>query len=360
MKNKSAPQLLLLCVFTVLAFAVCNLPAQVGATSTNWIDTTSNWFTDANWNNHVPTTSTDAFIDNAGTAQINSQTGNAKSLTLGSNQQNSGTVSVDGTNGGRLVVPDACADQIGIFPGLLSVGYSGTGTLLITNGGTVSSVWGYIAATANATVPTSNGSVTVDGTGSIWTISSSCGSAARLFVGGSYNDQTGMDDSGGIALLTVKNGGTVKVDSPANQFSVKVGPSGTLTGNGTIINTANGSASRFTAVQGTLAPSGTLHIYSDLGMISTTTMVCNVTPQAADNVQVLSGATLGIAGLAGRLSVKMTGTFTPGTQFTLLHADGGLNNQKFDSVSISYAPIPTYTPVITYDAHNVYLYLRPN
>ena len=82
--------------------------------------------------------------------------------------------------------------------------------------------------------------------------------------------------------------------------------------------------------------------------------------QAADNVQVLRRATLGIAGLAGRLSVKMTGTFTPGTQFTLLHADGGLNNQKFNSVSISYTSVPTYTPVITYDANNVYLYLRPN
>lgn len=356
MKNKSAPQLLLLCVFTVLAFAVSNLPARVGATSTNWIDTTSNWFTDANWNNHVPTTSTDAFIDNAGTAQINnSQTANAKSLTLASNQGDSGTVSVDGTNNGSLVIPDGCTDNYtDIFPGLLSVGYSGTGTLSITNGGTVSSLWGYIAATANSTLPTSNGSVTVDGANSTWTISTSCGSAARLFIGGSFIEGQG-DDPGGIALLTVTNGGLVDVYNPANQTSVKVGPSGTLTGNGTITThcVAGKALSYVTAIQGTLAPTGTLTITQDLAFSSSGTMLCHVTQGNADMISVGD-----IAYLDGHLTVIMTGTFNNSiTRYTLLQASNGLNSTTFGSVSITYPTGHGFVPNISYDTTHVYLNL---
>jgi hypothetical protein len=300
----------------------------------------------------VPTSSTDAFINNAGEAQILSSGGTAQSLTLGLNSGDSGTVSVDGTNGGSLTVPPECDDY---FPGDISVGYQGTGTLIITNGGTVSSGFGYIGRLVSLSAA-SNGSVTVSGANSTWTIGNPCGANSRLFVSG-----TGTS-AGGTGLLTVTNGGTVVVNNHGNSFSVKVGASGTLTGNGTIINNANGSASRFTAVQGTLAPSGALTIVSDLGMITTTTTVCHVTPQAADNVQVLSGVASGIAQLDGRLSVTITGTFTPGTQYTLLHADGGLdpNHNRFQSVSINYPPVPTYTPVITYDANNVYLYLMPN
>ena len=69
---------------------------------------------------------------------------------------------------------------------------------------------------------------------------------------------------------------------------------------------------------------------------------------------------LGGAFLSGRLAVTMTGTFTPGTTYTLLTADGGLHNTTFLSVSITYPPVPTYTPTITYDANHVYLYLTPN
>ena len=55
----------------------------------------------------------------------------------------------------------------------------------------------------------------------------------------------------------------------------------------------------------------------------------------------------------------MTGTFTPGTTYTLLHADGGLTN-TFSSVSIRYPTNQCFTPVVTYDANNVYLYLQAN
>lgn len=355
MKNKSSSQSVLICLFIVLAFAVFSLPARVDATSTNWIDTTGDWFTDANWDNHVPTTSTDAFTNNAGTAQINISTpARAQSLTLGLNATDSGTVTVDGTHSGNLSVPPGgCPlDPIDIFPGLISVGYQGSGTLTITNGGTVSSGWGYIAAVSGELV-TSNGSVTVDGAGSTWTLSSPCGAAARLFVGGSYNDQTGMDNPGGTALLSVTNGGTVEVDNPADQVSVKVGPSGTLTGNGTITTTGTDSLAKLTAVQGTLAPKGTLSITNDLAFSSSGTMLCNVTQGNADMVSVGD-----VADLNGRVSVIMTGTFNNSiTQYTLLKTVNGLNSTTFASVSITYPTGQGFVPTISYDTTHVYLNL---
>ena len=50
----------------------------------------------------------------------------------------------------------------------LYVGYSGSGTLNITDGGAVSSTYGYIGYNSGST-----GAVTVDGTGSTWTNSAS-------------------------------------------------------------------------------------------------------------------------------------------------------------------------------------------
>lgn len=355
MKNKSASHSALIVLFTVLAFGVYSSPARAQA-STNWRVTTGDWFTDANWSNHVPTLLTDAFINDAGKAQINGPGANAKSLTLGLNQGDSGSVTVDGTNpnDGSLSVPDDCTDQFGIFPGLISVGYSGTGALLITNGGTVASRWGDIAATANTQPPNSNGSVTVSGAGSTWIISSSCGNPAKLFIGGSETENG--DDPGGTALLNVTNGGEVIVDNQTNQASIHVGPSGTLAGNGNIktVYHAPDGLDTVVAVSGTLAPSGTLSIDGDLFLNGIATTLCSVIPTAADMVEVSRTGNLG-----GRLSVIMTGTF-PGdtTRYTLLHADGGLpNNTTFQSVSIKYPTNQGFTPHITYDyvANSVYL-----
>jgi hypothetical protein len=55
----------------------------------------------------------------------------------------------------------------------------------------------------------------------------------------------------------------------------------------------------------------------------------------------------------------MTGTFTPGTRFTLLHAAGGLGTTQFSSQSIQYPTGQGFTPKITYDANDVYLCLVP-
>jgi hypothetical protein len=144
------------------------------------------------------------------------------------------------------------------------------------------------------------------------------------------------------------------VTNNASGYSVKVGPSGTLSGNGTLYTTS--STVPLTDVKGTLSPNWTLTIDGDLTLESSAATVCNVTPQNLGSIDV---SVSGTATLNGRLLVTMTGTFTPGATYTLLHADNTISG-TFSTVSITYPPVPTYTPVITYDANNVYLYLRPN
>src|ERR1700686_5420783 len=353
MKNKSASQSILICLFAVLAFAVCGSPAL--ADSTAWNNTgTGDWFTQANWTNGVPTLSLDASIDNGGTAQITHQVNNnaaAKSLILGTNQGNSGAVTIDGTNFGALVVQSDCNGQ---NPGDVYVGEQGSGKVTITNGGVIVSSNGYIAAEANSTLPTSNGSVTISGQNSDWNsywavTGDTCTGDAELFVG-----CTSTNDAGGTALLNVQDPADVEVEnSNGDHEDVKVGLSGTLTGNGSLLMGGPTSLSVTARVLGTLAPAGTLTIVGNLTLSSTATTQCNVTPQASDNVQVSAqcagqpGGQCGHAALDGRLSVTMGGDFSSApTQFLLLHADAGLNQTVFFSQSIKYPTGQGWTPQI--------------
>ena len=98
MKNKSASRSVLICLFAVLTFAVCTLSALAQNCPQNGTCWTYNgkgdWFTCTNWSNGCPDSSTGAYINNAGTAQINRSGAVAKSLTLGLNLGDSGTVSI--------------------------------------------------------------------------------------------------------------------------------------------------------------------------------------------------------------------------------------------------------------------------
>ncbi|HZS54271.1 MAG TPA: hypothetical protein VFA65_07695 [Bryobacteraceae bacterium] len=301
----------------VVAFAVCAFAAvacaELRIPTTSWIGANGSWFVAGNWSNGVPSSSKSADINNGGTANINSTGATACNLILGYNSTQSGTVSI---NGGSLAVTNE-----------VEVGAFGRGTLTITNGATVTAGLLTIAALHGAS--DSVGTVTVDaGTFTINT---------RADVGGDNGTP------GGVALLTVKNGGIVSASN------LRVYGSGTLTGNSTV------STSSGTTIDGTIAPSGTLTVGGSLTFSGTAaTMQSKVVPAGADNVSVSGAATL-----TGRLSVTMTGTFTPGTTYTLLHCDGPRNG-TFATQSINYPTGQCFTPVITYDAHNVYLYLQPN
>ncbi len=263
---------------------------------------------------------------NGGTAQISglTQTAYACALTLGVNTLDSGKLSVDH---GTL---DVCGE---IF-----VGSHGTGGVSITNGGLVSTdVGAEIASFAG-----SNGAVTVDGTNpdgrkSTWTVI-----GGGMYVGGTNTS------AGGTGLLTVTNGAQVTA------ASVYVYKSGTLTGN-TTVSTTNG-----VTVEGTIEPNWTLTISSDLTFATQiATMQCNVTPA---NLNSVDAEVTGTATLNGRLLVTMTGTFTCGTTYTLLHATEIRPNTTFSSVSINFPTGQNFTPQIIYDytGNHVYLYLACN
>ena len=298
---------LALCAFPAAAPAVpCTFPAA-------WIGSTGSWFDSRNWGNgRVPDSDTSAYINN-GTADINSTGAQACELFLGFYAANSGKVSI---NGGSLAVTTE-----------LEVGAFGKGTLSITNGATVSAGLLTIAALD----PSSSGSVSVDG--ATVTI------ATRADVGGDNGN------TGGIGLMTIKNGGTVTVSAGY----LRVYKSGTLTGNGTL------SASSGTSIEGTLTPKGQLTISSgNLTIANGGTLVCGVTQQAWDNVNVVSGtATIDTAN--SKLIVTMTGSFTPG-DFRLLSAPHGLFG-SFLSVSITYSS-GCLSPSIRYNYDDGYVYLH--
>src|SRR5207244_1091710 len=97
-----------------------------------------------------------------------------------------------------------------------------------TNGGTVKNRSAYIASVG----PKSNGVVTVSGSETAWYLAPGTDCVgAKIFIG-----CTATSDSGGTALLTVANGGFIVVDNTNDLLNpgVKVGTSGTLTGNGSL------------------------------------------------------------------------------------------------------------------------------
>ena len=125
---------------------------------------------------------------------------------------------------------------------------------------------------------------------------------------------------------------------------------GTLTGTGSITNSTT------TTIQGALVPEQTISIAGNVTFGTTASTSVTVTPTGSSNVAIQGTVTL-----SGQLAVTLSGgPFTPGTQYTLLEAGGGLNGTTFASVNIDYQPDPGFIPQVIYDADHVYLYLAPN
>jgi T5SS/PEP-CTERM-associated repeat protein len=329
-------------VLAITALALCASPGSRAAALCGCLrywcyNGAGDWFTASNWcpNQHcvpgcagslccqIDNGTTEADIDNGGTAKITTGTANACEVFLGKNSGDVGTLSVAGP--GTL---DQC--------NAMWVGWDGKGTLSITSGGSVSTDG---AAGIGAHASGSTGSATVDGTNSTWTVN-----GATLYVGGTLNG------AAGTGLLTVTNGGTVTTGSDVHVYK-----SGTLTGNSTVnVNSGSGTV----AIDGgTLEPNWTLTVNGNLRFVSNTnaTMQCSVIPSNTGNDAEVTGT----ANLDDKLLVTMTGNFTPGTTYTLLYADTALNGTFSGGVSINYPTCECFKPVIQYDAHSVKLYLSP-
>jgi T5SS/PEP-CTERM-associated repeat protein len=191
----------------------------------------------------VWTASNDVTVGETGTGNVNITNGgrvNASSfVTLGDCFCGSGTVTVNG------------AGSTWSGTGTIYVGFSGTGTFNVENGGTASSGVLYVGADTG-----SNGTVTVTGANSSWTTSSSS------FIGflgtGTFNVLNGASASlGDIAVGSGTSSGTLKVDatssvtgtsySQSSNGTFRVGVSPTT--NGKITVSAGGSATLDGALQ---------------------------------------------------------------------------------------------------------------
>jgi uncharacterized repeat protein (TIGR01451 family) len=239
---------------TVLAGALaCVLPAAAGA-QTIWTGTTGDWFEAGNWSSGIPDATADARIDNAGICAIGAAGAAAHSVELGFDTPDSGTLSI-GTGASLDVAADlsvgyggngvldlkaggvvsAFSSEIGYTivsdtgvhgdatvdgPGTawnnafeLYVGY-GTGTLTVTNGGSVHDVYGYLGYFPEFP-GRSSGTATIDGAGSVWT------NDASLHIGDS-----------GTGVVVVSNGGALVNGEGDLGFNFASDGTATVTGAG--------------------------------------------------------------------------------------------------------------------------------
>lgn len=158
--------------------------APTGFTQTIWQAESGDWFQPVNWSDGVPTSSTDAQINNGGTAQIEAGAAAASNLYLGFGAADLGNLLVSGS--GSLQVTSG-----------LAIGNAGTGSLTIQGGATVTDDNGGIGGFPDS----STGIVVVDGAGSTWSNNTS------LSVGGFA--------SGSLMIL---NGGAVTGESCTISF----------------------------------------------------------------------------------------------------------------------------------------------
>ncbi|WP_049823254.1 autotransporter domain-containing protein [Bradyrhizobium sp. WSM2254] len=264
------------------ALTATALAPSAHAGTPQWLGTaSSNWFIAGNWSGSPPSVPSAADISTTidtttpNTAVINGGAAATQQLVIG----NSGNGNLAITNGGGLttsgfgylgffanstgtVSVDGAGSNWDISSGL-TVGHSGTGALTITHGGLVTSTGAInIGANAGAT-----GSVLVDGAGSALGLNST----ATLSVGQSGN-----------GTLTITNGGTVF------NVNASVGTAAGETGSILVDGTGSSWTTTNTMALGG-AGKGTLTI-SNGGTVTTGTAVMGVSPGARGGSAVIDGA----------------------------------------------------------------------
>ena len=233
-----------------------------GATSTYFTNSNGSWGTSGNWNAGVPTSSMNAYVGGGGTngytANITTAGQQASNLLIGTGSgsyvgygtvnmsgsaslnaatsvyvgyQNNGTLKI---SGGTLTSATSYIGGAAGYPGatgsvtvdgsssrwtnssFFQIGYTGgNGSLTITNGGTVTSVGANRVGNTGIT-----GTVTVDGSGSSWTMTGN----SSLFVGYA---------SSGSGTLHITNAGTITVNGTGANGVTTIGSTYTIAGLGT-------------------------------------------------------------------------------------------------------------------------------
>lgn len=279
--------------FALVGFALlCCSRSELVAQTTFWVAPgVGNWNAATNWGAGLPNATTDAQINNGGTAQLFDPLAKADNLVLGSLAANSGTLEIIG---GALSV------------NTFEAGTNGMGTLRILNQGRLTSTGAFVGGDIG-----SHGTATVDGAMSKWdagnvlnvgfsgegalsvlnggsvtskftSVGNDSGSTGTLIVDGAGSSHSVMGDMTvgpqGVGVVTIRNGasaanangilgelggsGTVNVDGPGTTWTngvVAVGITGTGTLNvtaGAVVSGTNGRIAREPNSQGTAIVDG--------------------------------------------------------------------------------------------------------
>lgn len=168
--------------------------------------------------------------------------------------------------------------------------------------------------------------------------------------------------SGGFTGSTTISAGTLEVGDASHSSAtlggnVSVSSGATLMGHGTIGGNVTSS--------GTVQPGGTIGIMTVAGNYTQnpgSTLTIEITPNAAAGAgvgysQLSVGGSASLAG-GGLSIVDDAGTYTVGSRYTVLTAAGGRSGTF---ASVAYNPIfgGYITPVVNYDANDVFLTLDP-
>ena len=211
----------------LMAAPLAAVLASAGAYAADWNAPTGDWFTPGNWStNAVPSAANQVTINNGGTAQVQSAAAAAGATYVGTT--GSGTLAISGGGvlngaysyigknaGGSGAVTVEGAGSSWSSGSHLYVGEYGSGTLSISHGGTLSSAQSLIGYRAG-----SSGAVTVDGAGSSWSKS-----GGYLYLGFHGSGTLAIGNGGAVSSLTSFIGfeaggsGAVTVDGAGSSWS---------------------------------------------------------------------------------------------------------------------------------------------
>jgi outer membrane autotransporter protein len=257
--------------------------------------------------------STDATIVNSGTIQSTSSAG----IFLGG----AGSITNTGTISGSVRS--------------IQFGSSDVARTLIL--GTGSSLTGNVVGNTSANVAAID-TLRLQGTGSE-TLSRFTNFEVLSMEGGAWN----LSGTGTFATSATVSAGTLTVSDALTSPIISVATPGTLTGTGTLLGAVSNSG-RIAVGTGVLSISGSL--VANAGSV----FEVGVTPAASGLLSITGTATLS----GGTVDVRAAaGTYAPTFTYTILTATAGVGG-SFASVDTDMIFL---TPVLTYDANNVYLTL---
>lgn len=343
------------CLAASIALAVT---APSAFADTLWKVPSGDWFSASSWTEGVPTSSSNALINNGGTVFINAPGARALILATGEADNTSGTLEVGA--GGSVTTTGSFG---------VAVGYNSTGTVRIVNGGTVTSFAGTIAPNLGSV-----GSVLIDGPGSSWKISqeefnlalSGTGSLT-LSNGGLVSIKNGTGhlimatDRLSVANLYIGNGGAAGTIEAFDVFGVQDAENG-LGGTATVIFNHNEANYQFnpaiydnTAVKH-IGPGRTVLTAAESNYFNTTTITAGQFYvqnglAGTGSVDVKAGGTFGGKGIINGATI-VAGALVPGiddisrltftsdlildsTAVVKLELGGQVRSQSYDAIDLS-------------------------